>query len=196
MEIFKKPIQRKGKLFVLSGPSGAGKGTLRACALFDVEGLLYSVSCTTRKPRDGEKDGVDYRFIEKDDFERKIVQGLFLEYAHVHGDFYGTLREDVERALNSGYDVLLEIDVQGAFQVKEQLTESILIFVAPPSLSILEERLRSRKTETEEKIKLRLENAQKEMLLAEKYDHVVLNDSIERASKELRGIILQYRERG
>jgi guanylate kinase len=180
---------------VLAGPSGVGKGTLRTQALSDVGDLTYSISCTTRKPRRGERDGVDYHFVTKEDFEKKIARGLFLEHAVVHEDLYGTLKEDIVRELESGRDVLLEIDVQGAGQIRAILPESVLIFVLPPSLDALEERLRKRKTESEEKIRLRLEDAEKEMKQAEKYDHVILNDVLERASKELRDVILGYRKK-
>ncbi|MDR2180417.1 MAG: guanylate kinase [Synergistaceae bacterium] len=185
----------KGKLFVLAGPSGVGKGTLRTQALSNVENLVYSISCTTRKPREGERDGVEYHFLTEEEFEEKAAKGSFLEHAVVHGDHYGTLREDIVRELESGRDVLLEIDVQGARQIRFLLPESVLIFVLPPSLDALEERLRKRKTETEEKILLRLEGAKKEMEQAREYDHIVLNDVMERASEELRRIIMSYRNR-
>jgi guanylate kinase len=171
-----------------------GKGTLRTRALADVENLTYSISCTTRKPRNGERDGVDYHFVTREEFEEKIAGGLFLEHAVVHGDRYGTLREDIVRELESGRDALLEIDVQGAQQIRSLLPESVLIFILPPSLEVLEERLRRRRTESEEKIDLRLEDAKKEMERAKEYDHVVLNDVLERASEELRRIILHYRK--
>jgi guanylate kinase len=169
-----------------------GKGTLRAQALSDVENLTYSISCTTRKPRDGERDGVDYHFITRKEFEEKIAGGLFLEHAVVHGEHYGTLREDILRELESGRDVLLEIDVQGAQQIRALLPGSVLIFILPPSLEVLEERLRKRKTESEEKIGRRLEVAKKEMEQAKEYDHVVFNEVMERASEELRRIITRY----
>ncbi|MBQ9564519.1 MAG: guanylate kinase [Synergistaceae bacterium] len=187
--------KRRGRLFVLSGPSGVGKGTLRERALDDLEDLVYSISCTTRAPRAGERDGVEYRFISKPDFEDRIKRGLFLEHAAVHDAYYGTLREDVERELNAGRDVLLEIDVQGAFQVRAALPDAVLLFVAPPSLEELERRLRERGTESDEKIRLRLRNAARELEQQEKYDRVVVNDDLDRASAELRGIILDYREK-
>ena len=137
---------RRGRLFILSGPSGVGKGTLRERALKDVEGLIYSISCTTRSPRPGERDGVEYRFVSEADFKRRVQEGLFLEHARVHDACYGTLRADVERELDAGNDVLLEIDVQGAKQVRSRLPDAISIFVAPPSLEELERRLRNRQT--------------------------------------------------
>ncbi len=183
---------KSGKLFVISGPSGAGKGTLREHALDNIENLVYSISCTTRKPRDGEIDGVQYRFISHEKFKEDIEKNLFLEYAHVHADFYGTLKADVIKELNAGKNVLLEIDVQGALQVREKISDAILIFIAPPSLEELEKRLRDRHTETEENLNLRLSNAKKELELKDKYDYVIINDDLETASKELRDLILKF----
>ena len=182
---------KNGKLFVISGPSGAGKGTLREKALSDVENLVYSISCTTRKPREGETDGVQYRFITHEKFEEDIKKNLFLEYAHVHADYYGTLKADVIKELESGKNVLLEIDVQGALQVREKIKEAILIFIAPPSLEELEKRLRERHSETEENLKLRLSNAKKELELKNKYDYVIINDDLEKAASELRNLIVK-----
>ncbi|NLL37070.1 MAG: guanylate kinase [Fretibacterium sp.] len=184
----------EGKLFVISGPSGVGKGTLRARALEGFDDLVYSISCTTRPPREGEREGMDYRFISEQEFLERVRQGQFLEYARVHGAFYGTLRSDVERDLAAGLDVLLEIDVQGALQVKQLLpSQAILIFVSPPSVEELERRLRWRHTETEDKIRVRIANAKEELLQADKYDHVVLNDDLFRAAEELKNIIYEYR---
>ena len=132
----------RGKLFVLSGPSGAGKGTLRKKVFETVQGIRFSISCTTRPPRQGEKEGIDYRFISEEAFLSLLKEDKFLEHAKVHGHYYGTLRDDVERTLSSGIDMVLEIDVQGAFQIREKMPESILVFVSPPSLEELEHRLR------------------------------------------------------
>ena len=183
---------RVGKLFVLSGPSGVGKGTLREHALNDIANLVYSISCTTRQPRPGETDGVEYRFISHEKFKQDISDNLFLEYAHVHNDYYGTLKADVEDALNSGLDVLLEIDVQGALQVREKMPQAVLIFIAPPSVQELERRLINRNTESQEVIRTRLHNALRELELQDKYNHVIVNDDLERASQELRNIIINY----
>lgn len=185
--------KRRGRLFVLAGPSGAGKGTLRARIIGDIENLVYSISCTTRPPRPGERDGVEYRFISKQEFENRIRQGLFLEHAFVHDNFYGTLREDVERELGDGHDVLLEIDVQGAEQIRSLVPDSVSIFVSPPSLEILEKRLRQRGTESEKQIALRLENAKKEMRQAPWYAYDIVNDTVDRAAGKLKDIILSYR---
>ncbi|MDR1740803.1 MAG: guanylate kinase [Synergistaceae bacterium] len=182
----------RGRLFVLAGPSGVGKGTLRQ-SISDIGGLEYSVSCTTRAPRDGERDGVDYRFVTREDFLDKVRRGLFLEYAVVHGEYYGTLRGDVERNTAAGKDVLLEIDVQGASSVHATKPDSVLIFVMPPSMDVLGQRLRRRGTDSEQSIATRLENAKKEVQHAAEYDHVIVNNVLEDASKELREVILSYR---
>ena len=179
----------RGKLFVLSGPSGAGKGTLREKALKDIADLVYSISCTTRRPRPGETDGVEYRFITRETFTDWVKQGLFLEYAHVHDDMYGTLKADVMRELEAGKNVLLEIDVQGALQVREKIPEAVLVFVDVPSVEELERRLRNRHTETEEALRTRLANAVKELGLKGEYDRVIVNDDLDAACEELRRII-------
>ncbi|MCR4818757.1 MAG: guanylate kinase [Fretibacterium sp.] len=183
----------RGRLFILSGPSGVGKGTLRKRALNDIKDLVYSISCTTRRPRPEEQDGVDYRFISSEDFEERVKQGAFLEYAHVHDACYGTLREDVERELSAGRDVLLEIDVQGALQVRRRVPGAVSVFVSPPSLEELEHRLRERGTEDDAKLRLRLKNAAAELRRAGEYDHVVVNGDLDEAASALRKIILDYR---
>lgn len=185
----------KGRLFVLSGPSGAGKGTLRKKIFESVQNILFSISYTTRSPREGERDGTDYRFVSKVEFRKLKEQGKFLEYAQVHGQFYGTLQKEVEKALEQGKDVILEIDVQGGLQVRKKMPDSVLIFVFPPSLEELEYRLRERGTENEEILQLRLRNARMEIEKAKEYDHTILNDDVYRASDELKNIILGYREK-
>ena len=181
---------KTGKLFVLSGPSGVVKGTLREHALNNAPNLKYSISCTTRKPREGETDGVEYRFISHTKFQEYISQGLFLEYAHVHEDYYGTLKSDVMSELEAGHDVLLEIDVQGALTVKEIMPEAVLIFVAPPSVEVLTQRLTGRGTESSSSLEVRLSNALKEIALKDKYDYVIVNDDLDSACEELKKIIL------
>ena len=180
---------RVGRLYVLSGPSGAGKGTLREHALKDVPGLVYSISCTTRRPRPGELDGREYRFITHEQFTDWVTQGRFLEYAHVHDDMYGTLKDDVTRELESGHDVLLEIDVQGALQVREKIPDAFLVFVDIPSMQELERRLRDRHTESESALRVRLANAEKERALKSEYDYVIVNDDLDSAGAELRKVI-------
>lgn len=185
--------RRRGHLFIISGPSGAGKSTLRKKLLEYFPDLVYSVSYTTRLPRPGEREGWDYRFVDERKFRELVLEGKFLEWAQVHGNLYGTNREDVERALEEGNDVILEIDVQGASQVKKRMPEAVLIFVMPPSETALEERLLSRGSEASEAIRVRLCNAQKEMASAAAYDYVVVNDDINKAVDKLAGIIAQYR---
>ncbi len=182
-------VQSRGKLFVISGPSGAGKGTLRKELFRRVPGLVYSVSVTTRKPRAGEKDGVDYFFISKEEFERMKRKGELLEWAEVHGNLYGTPRKFVESKLEEGKSVVLEIDVQGALQVKRSFPEAVLIFILPPSEEELIRRLKKRGTETEKEMELRLKNAQWEMDKMDIYDYAIINDDVEQASDELVKIV-------
>ncbi|MGP1413320.1 MAG: guanylate kinase [Pyramidobacter piscolens] len=185
---------RKGTLFVLSGPSGAGKGTIRARVFEALDGLSYSVSCTTRAPREGERDGVDYRFITPEDFAARIAAGDFLEWADVHRHRYGTLKSDVEKVLNEGKDMFLEIDVQGALQVKKKMPEAVTLFVVPPSIEVLEERLRGRRSEGEAAVRLRLRNAVEEMKQRDLYDFVVVNDSLDEAVKRVCRFVEQRRQ--
>jgi guanylate kinase len=184
------PAIRTGKLFVLAGPSGVGKGTIvRELVSRDPEGLSLSVSVTTRAPRPGEVDGVDYFFVDDDAFDRMIRAGELLEWAEIVGHRSGTPRGFVEDRLAAGRDVLLEIDVVGASQVRERVPGSVLIFVDPPSMEELERRLRGRGTETEERIRLRLETADWELEQREWFDHVIVNDDLERASSQVAAII-------
>ena len=185
----------KGQIFVLSGPSGAGKGTVRKRLFQEIPMLKYSISCTTRQPRPGEVDGVDYRFIDETRFRAFIREEALLEWADVHGHLYGTLCSDVERECSAGYDIVLEIDVQGAMQVRNKCTRCILIFLSPPSLEALEQRLRLRGTESEENVRIRLRNANDEMNLASGYDYLVINVSVEDAVHRIRDIILAERNR-
>ena len=185
---------RKGTLYVVTGPSGAGKGTVLA-RLREQDGrLFYSISATTRAPRPGETDGVQYYFLEKEDFEAKIGQNAFLEYARYVDNYYGTLEAPVEEKLREGFDVILEIEVQGAMQVQEKRPDAVLVFLAPPSFDELARRLRGRGTEDEEKVQKRLKTARQELACAEKFDYTVINDEVERAVSELQKIILSRRE--
>jgi guanylate kinase len=176
---------RSGHLFIISGPSGAGKGTLVKEVARRMPDLWVSVSATTRTPRPGERDGVDYFFLTPTEFDGRVRSGEFLEHAQVHGSWYGTLRTAVERRIAHGMDVILEIDPQGAFQVRKRMDRSRLIFVKAPTTEDLEKRIRNRGAETDEQIRTRLETARTEMELEGSYDHVVINDDVPRAVDDL-----------
>lgn len=179
----------KGELLVVSGPSGAGKGTICDLLRKAVPTLGYSISVTTRQPRTGEVDGVNYFFKTVEQAKEMIAQGQLLEYAEVFGNYYGTPREYVEQQLNQGNDVLLEIDVQGALQVKERFPESILIFIAPPSMEELSSRLHKRGTDAEDVILRRLAGAMQEIGLSRKYDYLIINEDAQVACQQLESII-------
>jgi len=181
-------IMSLGALYVVSGPSGAGKSTV--CKLVRERlGINLSISATSRKPRNGEREGVDYFFITAKEFEKKIKNGDFLEYANVHGNYYGTLKSEVEERLKRGEKVLLEIDVQGGIQVKEKFPEANLIFFKTANKEELERRLRGRNTDSEEVIQARLKNSLKELEYESKYDRVITNNEIEQACNDLISII-------
>lgn len=180
------------KLFVISGPSGAGKGTLVARVRERYPELGLTVSATTREPREGEVDGKSYYFLSDDEFRRRIEADEFVEWAEVHGHRYGTLVSEVSSKLERGQSLVLEIDVQGAFQVKERFPDAILLFIMPPSLSVLKERLVARGSETAESLSVRLTNAEHEMALADRYDDVVVNDDLERSTNELLDVIKKH----
>ena len=183
---------RTSKLFVISGPSGAGKGTLVSRVREMRSGLGLTVSATTRAPREGEVDGVNYYFLSKEDFERRIGLGEFVEWAEVHGNYYGTLVSEVESKLASGSSLILEIDVQGAINVKKRFPDAVLIFIQPPSLEVLEQRLVGRGSETPETLALRMKDAVEEMAFADRYDDVVVNDDLERATAQLAETLDRY----
>jgi guanylate kinase len=181
------------RLFVISAPSGAGKTTLRRAALERFPDLAYSVSYTTRSPRPGEVDGRDYVFIPPAEFEAGIRAGRWAEWARVHGHCYGTSAQALEQTLAAGRDVLLDIDVQGARQICRRFPESVTIFILPPSLEVLEQRLRSRGTDPPEAIALRLQNARREMAQTDAYRHVIVNDDLATAIAEFIAILESYR---
>ena len=179
-------MQQKGTLMVVSGPAGVGKGTVvkRACEL--AEGNIHlSVSATTRAPRPIDAEGVTYYFKTKEEFRRMIDENEVLEWAEYVGNYYGTPRKPVEDALSRGLDVILEIEVQGAMQIKKNFPQAVLTFIAPPSYEELEKRLRGRGTETEEQIISRLTTAKGELALMGEYDYIVVNDEIEQASCDI-----------
>lgn len=191
----KKASKRKGNLIIFSGPSGVGKTTLRRRLQRRVPDLCFSVSWTTRPRRAGEVDGRDYRFVSRPRFEKAISAQGFLEWAKVHDAYYGTPETSVRRWLRKGKDVLLDIDVQGARQVKKRMPEAISIFILPPSWKALWERLKKRRTESGEAIRLRLENARKEVDGAKDFDYLVVNGEISEAVEALRHIVLAARYR-
>lgn len=181
-----------GALFVISGPAGAGKGTLLGRAVEQLPRSWVSISATTRAPRGSEQDGVEYFFLSREEFEQRIAQDGFIEYALVHGNYYGTPLGPIREHVQQGDAVFLEIDVQGAFQVLDKIPEAKLIFIAPPSMEVLEQRLRGRATDSEEQITLRLANAAGELEASKRYHHVVVNDELERATQELVQVIQSY----
>ena len=175
---------------VISGPSGAGKSSFVKALLRGNGGdLVYSVSATTRPKREHEVEGKDYFFLSRDEFQRRVAAGEFVEHAQVHGEMYGTLRSQIERVLESGRNVLLDVDVQGGQSVRRVYPDAVLIFVLPPSLEDLEERLRARGTDREDKIQVRLENAQREIALMREYDYAVVNDDLETATRQVLAIV-------
>ena len=179
----------KGMLITVSGPSGSGKGTVLGELIKKRDDVKISVSMTTRQKRNGEIDAVNYYFVTKDYFEKKINEGSMLEYAQYAGNYYGTPKEPVDEMLKAGKAVILEIDVQGADKIKEIYPDVIRIFIMPPSASVLERRLRGRNTEDEETINHRLVIAKGEMKMASEYDFIVINDELESAVKDIETII-------
>lgn len=184
---------RKGILFVVTAPSGAGKSTLCDMVIDRMPEVEYSVSATTRPPRTGEVDGEDYFFVAKDEFERMIAAGEFLEYATVYHNYYGTRRAVIDNALNEGRDIILDIDVQGMLQIKEKGYPAVFIYIVAPSLEELERRLRGRATDAEEVIQTRLSRAREEMSHIPEFDYLVVNDALPRAFEDLKAIILAER---
>ena len=192
---------RTGMILILSGPSGSGKSSIYKAALGGIGGIEFSVSCTTRQPRPGEVDGRDYYFITREKFDSLVAEDAFAEHAEVHGNCYGTLKSELLDRVRRGIDVLLDIDVQGAAQLRALCSDSSefcqaceFIFIMPPSFEELERRLRARGTETEESILRRLANAKGEMEHAHEYDHIIVNDDLARAAQEFTDLILGLRD--
>lgn len=188
-------VERRGILFVVSSPSGGGKGTLIRRVVGSVPGLVYSVSWTTRSPRPGERHGVNYFFAAVEEFERMRDAGGFLEWAVVHGNLYGTSRDFVEQEQEAGRDVVLEIDVQGAESVRRAAREAVSIFILPPSFDVLRGRLSGRRTENARDLSVRLRNARGEVARYTEFDYLVLNDEVERAAAQLASVVYAERAR-
>lgn len=183
-------LNDRGLLVVISGPSGVGKGTVRK-ALFEMpkHNLTYSVSMTTRKQRPGEKDGVDYYFVSREEFLKRVEEGKFLEHAEFVGNFYGTPLDKVNERLEDGQEVVLEIEVEGALQVKKKVPDCVMIFIVPPGKEALYQRLRKRGTESEDVIEQRIQKANREFKLAKYYDYIVVNDEVSNAADRIMAII-------
>jgi guanylate kinase len=182
-----------GNLFVISAPSGAGKSTIIKALRERIKGLGYSISHTSRKPRDNENDGIDYHFIQKETFRRMIDAGAFVEWAKVYDDLYGTSFSSLEEQTANGVDVLLDLDTQGAKKIGKQFKNSVLIYVLPPSLEVLEKRLMTRRTDDETVIKSRMKKTSSEIKQCVWYDYIIVNDELEKAITEAQAIILSVR---
>jgi guanylate kinase len=183
-------LNDRGLLVVISGPSGVGKGTVRK-ALFEMpkHNLTYSVSMTTRAKRPGERDGIDYYFVSREEFLKRVDEGKFLEHAECVGNFYGTPLDKVNERLEDGQEVVLEIEVEGALQVKKKVPDCVMIFIVPPGKEALYQRLRKRGTESEDVIQQRIEKANREFKLAKYYDYIVVNDEVSNAADRIMAII-------
>ena len=187
--------KRKGMLLVISGPSGTGKGTLCEKLLRSDPSISFSVSCTTRKPREGEVDGVHYHFISEKRYDALLREDAFLEHATVHGHRYGTLKSQVEEGIEEGRNMLLDIDPQGALSVMEKKPDAVSIFILPPSYAALRQRLKTRNTDDEEEILRRLANAYGEVALLKHYRYALVNDELDQAFARLSAIILAEKHR-
>lgn len=185
----------RGTLFVVSSPSGGGKGTIIRHVLAVVDNLSYSVSYTTRAPRQGEVAGREYFFVGREAFDEMVAAGEFLEWACVHGNFYGTSKRQIIEQTNSGADIILEVDVQGAASVRQLLMDSVSIFILPPSYEVLRERLITRGTDSPAELEVRLRNAPEELKQYSAFDYVIINDEIDRAVAQLASIIYAERAR-
>jgi len=192
--ISKKMKPKRGHLFIISAPSGAGKTTLVKAALEQFTDMLYSISYTTRKPRADERNGVDYHFVSKQDFKKGIKKGHWAEWAEVYGNYYGTSAEFIEKSLSSGYDILLDIDVQGTVQILKHYPDSVTIFILPPSMNALRKRLEMRASDSKAVIEKRLVNARGEMAQKKMYRHIIVNDKLPAAIEELSAIFNKYRQ--
>ena len=184
-----------GMLLVISGPSGVGKGTLVKWLMSRDPSIVFSVSATTRAPREGEVNHRDYHFVTEEEYDRLLAEDAFLEHATVHAHRYGTLKSEVEERISKGQNVLLDIDVQGALQVMEKAPDAVSVFILPPSFEELERRLRGRQTETEADIERRLANARAEVKLLPRYTYAIVNNDLDRACQTLEHIVLAEKQR-
>jgi guanylate kinase len=187
--------KKAGRVFVISSPSGGGKTTICKRLKRDRFDIRYSVSATTREPRPGEKNGRDYYFLKKSEFERLIKKKGFLEWTHNFGDLYGTPKNFVMKTVSKGKDVILSIDVKGATQIKKLYKDAVLIFVSPPSMKVWKRRLRKRRTETRDVLRHRLRVAKRELAYLKRYDYNIVNDSLKEAADALKSIIIAERNR-
>ena len=192
--ISKEMKPKRGHLFIISAPSGAGKATLAKAVLQQFTDMLYSISYTTRKPRAEERDGVDYHFVSQADFKKGIKKGRWAEWAEVYGNYYGTSAEFIEKSLSSGCDILLDIDVQGTIQILKHYPDSVTIFILPPSMNALRKRLEMRGSDSKAVIERRFVNARKEMAQKKLYRHIIVNDKLSAAIEEIGAIFKKYRQ--
>ncbi len=182
----------RGKLVVVSAPSGAGKTTIARALLDYFPGMTFSVSATTRKKRAGETEGRDYLFLAREDYQRLVDAGKFVEWEEIYGDLYGTLRSEVDRARREGRHLLFDVDVKGGLSIKRAYPDALLIFVRPPSVDVLMERLRGRKTEDDATVARRMARVPMEMELGNRFDHTIVNDVLERAVAEARELVTHH----
>ena len=191
MENLQKHIKKTGLVIVISGPSGVGKDTTLN-ALQEICPFKWQVTATTREPRNKEKNGIDYHFLSKEEFERRIIDKRFLEYAKVfdNGNYYGTPIEGIKEAIETGEDIVLKLDIQGGGSVKKEMPDAVLIFLVPPTFKELERRLSYRKTETPEEYEMRIKQAHKELESVVDYDYVVINDDVRTTAEDIRAIII------
>lgn len=189
-------VKKAGVVLIVSGPSGAGKSSICSAVMKDDPNIRFSISCTTRNPRGAEEHGKEYYFLTKEDFQKRIENNEFIEYAEVYGNYYGTLKSEVSDKIKQGCDVLLDIDVQGAVQLKKRAANDDflanlieLIFIVPPSYTVLENRLRSRKTDAEEAVLKRLDTSKKEIAFWREYDYVIINDDMQKAVNDMKSVL-------